>query len=194
MSRTKKISDDEALDGALKAMFRSGPAEFTLSAVAAEIGLSPATLLQRFGDKQTLVVRAIGRDNGEFARMIAEAPPLTGREAVLDLFWLLTPDIDDPAVLADKVLWLREDFRNAALRDLAQGRLRMLRAAIAARLPPLSIGAETAARLLEAQWQGAMTQWGVFHEGRLVDYVARCLNDWFDLAEGQSETHTSRQM
>lgn len=193
MSRTKKISDDAALDGALKVMFRSGPADFTLAAVAAEIGLSPATLLQRFGDKHTLIVRAIGRDNGEFARLIAEAPQLTGREAVLDLFWLLTPDIDDPAVLADQLLWLREDFRNPSLRNLAQARLKMLRAAIAARLPPLPIEAETAARLLEAQWQGAMTQWGVFHEGHLADYVARCLNDWFDLAEG-SETHPSQRL
>ncbi len=55
-----------------------------------------------------------------------------------------------------------------------------LRAAVAARLPPLPINADTAARLLEAQWQGAMNQWGFFQEGRLPDYVARCLNEWFD--------------
>ncbi len=186
MARTKRISDEAVLDGALKVMLRGGPADFTLSAVAAETGLAPATLLQRFGDKQTLIVRALGRDNGEFARLIAEAPPVVGREAVLDLFWLLTPDMDDPAVLADQILWLREDFRNADLAALSQDRFRMLRAAIAARLPPLSVSPETGARLLEAQWQGAVNQWGFFHEGKLGDYVARCLNDWFDLAEGRS--------
>ena len=193
MSRPKRISDDDALDGALKVMFRAGPGDFTLAAAAAAIGLSPATLLQRFGDKQTLIVRAIARGNAGFAALLADAPLVREREAVLDLFWLLTPDVDDPAALADQLLWLREDFRNPSLRNLAQARLKMLRAAIAARLPPLPIEAETAARLLEAQWQGAMTQWGVFHEGHLADYVARCLNDWFDLAEG-SETHPSQRL
>jgi len=185
MSRTKKISDEAVLDGALRVMYRAGPEAFTLAAVATETGLAPATLLQRFGDKQGLIDRAIGRDNGEFARLISEAPEATGRDAVLDLFWLLTPDIDDPRVLADQLLWLREDFRNAELGALAQARFNLLRAAIARRLPPLSISPAAAARLLEAQWQGALNQWSFFHEGRLIDYVARCLNDWFDLVEGE---------
>ncbi len=185
MARTKRISDETVLDGALRVMMRGGPADFTLAAVAAETGLAPATLLQRFGDKQTLIVRTLSRDNGEFARLIAEAPPIVGRDSVLDLFWLLTPDMDDPSVLADQILWLREDFRNAELAALSQDRFRLLRTAIAARLPPLSVPAETAARLLEAQWQGAVNQWGFFREGKLGDYVARSLNDWFDLAEGR---------
>ncbi len=184
MSRTKKISDEAVLDGALRVMYRAGPEAFTLAAVATETGLAPATLLQRFGDKQGLVVRAIGRDNGEFARMIGEAPAAVGRDAVLDLFWLLTPDIDDPKALADRLLWLREDFRNAELGALARARFDLLRAAIARRLPPLALAPSVAARLLEAQWQGAVNQWSFFHEGRLLDYVARCLNEWFDLAEG----------
>ncbi len=58
-----------------------------------------------------------------------------------------------------------------------------LRAAVAARLPPLRVAPDTAARLLEAQWQGAMNQWGFFQEGRLPDYVARALNEWFDAME-----------
>ncbi len=58
-----------------------------------------------------------------------------------------------------------------------------LRAAVAARLPPLPVATETAARLLEAQWQGAMNQWGFVQEGRLPDYVARALNEWFDAME-----------
>jgi AcrR family transcriptional regulator len=183
MPRRKRISDEEVLDGTLRVMFRAGPGEFTLAAAAAEAGIAPATLLQRFGDKQSLIVRAIARDNAGFERVLEVAPAARSREAVLDLFWLLTPDIDDPAALADQLLWLREDFRTPELNALAQRRFRLLRAAVAERLPPLSVSPETGARLLEAQWQGALNQWGFFHQGRLVDYVARCLTEWFDLAE-----------
>jgi AcrR family transcriptional regulator len=183
MPRPKRISDDDVLDGALKVMFRGGPADFTLAAVAAEVGIAPATLLQRFGDKQGLIVRTLARDNGEFARLLDQAPRARSREAVLDLFWLLSPDGDDPVALADQLLWLREDFRDPELNALSRERFRMLRAAIAERLPPLRVDPEVGARLLEAQWQGALNQWGFFQEGRLVDYVARCLGEWFDLAE-----------
>lgn len=181
MPRAKRISDEAALEGALEVMFRTGPGELTLAAVAAEVGLSPATLLQRFGDKQRLIAKAIAQGNGRFARLVAEAPRSAGRDAVLDLFWLLTPDVEHPAALADQLLWLGEDFRDPELNALAQARFRLLRAAVAERLPPLRVSPEVGARLLEAQWQGALNQWGFFHEGRLVDYVARCLTEWFDL-------------
>lgn len=183
MSRPKKISDEATLDAALRVMFRTGPADFTLAAVAQESGLSPATLMQRFKDKQGLVVRAIAQENARFAERFEQAPQAPGREAVLDLFWLLTPDLDDPAALAKQLLWLGEDFRNPELNSSARQMFTALRTAVARRLPPLPIDPEIAARLLEAQWQGAMNQWGVFQEGGLLDYVSRCLNEWFDAME-----------
>jgi AcrR family transcriptional regulator len=186
MPRPKKITDEAVLEAALRVMLRAGPEDFTLAAAAAEAGVSPATLIQRFGDKHTLIVRALAQDTAQYARMLEEAPVRVGREAVLDVFWLMTPDVDieDPAALADQILWLREDFRDPQLRALAQERFRLLRRAIAERLPPLPVPPEVAARLIEAQWQGALNQWGFFPEGRLVDYVQHALNDWFDLAEG----------
>ena len=51
----------------------------------------------------------------------------------------------------------------------------MLREAVAARLPPLPISPELAARLIEPQWQGALNQWGFFREGPLPDFVAASL-------------------
>jgi AcrR family transcriptional regulator len=184
MARSRRISDEAALAGALRVMFRKGPAEFTLAAVAAEVGIAPPTLVQRFGDKRGLILRALAQDNGEFAAAIAEAPRSHGRAAVIDLFRLLTPDIDDPDVLATGLLWLREDFRDPDLNALARERWRMLREAVAERLPPLPIPPELATRLIEAQWQGAFNQWGFFREGRLPDFVTDSLGAWFDLAEG----------
>ena len=180
MSRPKRISDEAVLDAAVRVMLRTGPGGFTLAEAGREAGVSAATLLQRFGDKQTLIVRALTRDVSGFIARLDEAPEAPGREAVLDLFWLITPDTDDAEAFADQLPWLREDFRNPELNRLSREMFTALRAAVAIRLPPLPVPAETAARLLEAQWQGAMNQWGFFQEGRLPDYVAGALNEWFD--------------
>src|SRR5438046_6540658 len=83
---------------------------------------------------------------------------------------------------ADQLLWLRQDMRDPDLNRLARARFDLLRQAIAARTPPLPVDAETAARLLEAQWQGALNQWGIYRQGSLVDYVTRSLAAWFTLA------------
>src|SRR5260221_1734269 len=121
MARPRRISNEAVLAGALKVMFRNGPAELTLAAVAAEVGIAPPTLVQRFGDKRGLILRALAQDNGAFAAAIAQAPRTTrGRAAVIGLLRLLTPDIDDPDDLATGLLWLREDFRDPALNALAR--------------------------------------------------------------------------
>ena len=183
MSRPKLISDEAVLDAAVRVMLRAGPGGFTLAEAGREAGVSAATLLQRFGDKQTLVVRALARDVDGFILRLDDAPQTPSREAVLDLFWLVTPDTDDPQAFVDQLPWLREDFLRPELNQLSRRMFVALRAAVAQRLPPLPIPADSAARLLEAQWQGAMNQWGFFQEGRLPDYVSQCLNEWFDAME-----------
>ena len=183
MPRRKTVSDASVLDGALCVMFRTSPSKFTLADVAEEVGIAPATLMQRFKSKRNLIVRAIERDNAQFSKTLIAAPQATGAEAVIGLFVQLTPDLgpqDDS--LTDQLLWLREDFRDAQLNSLARERFRVLRSAITARLPILPVPPAVAARLLDAQWQGALNQWGFFKEGRLVDYVRRCLREWFALA------------
>ena len=89
MPRPRRISDEAVLAGALKVMFRNGPAEFTLAAIAAEVGIAPPTLVQRFGDKRGLILRALAQDNGAFAAAVAEAPQTRGRASVIGLFLLL---------------------------------------------------------------------------------------------------------
>jgi AcrR family transcriptional regulator len=182
MPRVRRISDEAVLAGALKVMFRNGPAEFTLAAVAAEVGIAPPTLVQRFGDKRGLTLRALVQDNEAFAAAVAAAPRARGTASVIGLLLSLTPDLQDPDALAPGLLWLREDFRDPELNALARARWELLRGAIAERLPPLPIAPELGARLIEAQWQGAFNQWGFFREGRLPDFVAASLEAWFELA------------
>ncbi|HEY1709797.1 MAG TPA: TetR family transcriptional regulator [Rhizomicrobium sp.] len=181
MARRKLISDEAVLDAALQVMFRKGPSEFALTDVAAAAGIAPATLLQRFGDKRRLIVAAIARDNESFARTLSELPRVTGADAVIAVFRVLMTDTDNADAFADQLLWLHQDMRDPDLNALARERFRLLREAVAVRLPPLPIAPAQAALLIEAQWQGALLQWGVARQGRLIPFVTKALTAWFAL-------------
>ncbi|HLK24209.1 MAG TPA: helix-turn-helix domain-containing protein [Caulobacteraceae bacterium] len=183
MARRKTISDEDVLAAAARVMFARGPTEFTLADVAAEAGIAPATLVQRFGDKRGLVVAAIAQDNAAFASNMRALPPARGPEAVIDVFRQMFPEVGESNAdyFADQLLWLRQDMRDPDLNRLARERFAVLREVVAARMPDTPIEETLAAQLVEAQWQGALLQWGLEPEGRLADFVARSLQAWFNL-------------
>jgi AcrR family transcriptional regulator len=182
MARTKTISDDTVLTAAATVMFAKGPSDFTLADAAKAAGIAPATLVQRFGDKHGLVVAAITQDNRAFQRFLAELPRDVGADAVIGVFARMFDGVEEDADrFADQLLWLRQDMRDPDLNRLARERFEMLRAAVAERMPPLSIPASDAAVLVEAQWQGVLNQWGIFRQGRLAEFVTQRLRAWFDL-------------
>ena len=186
MARTKTISDEAVLAAAATVMFAKGPSDFTLADVAKAAGIAPATLVQRFGDKHGLVVAAITQDNRAFERFLAELPNENGAEAVIGVFARMFQGVDEDAdQFADQLLWLRQDMRDPDLNRLARERFTALRAAVAARLPPLPIPGADAARLVEAQWQGALLQWGIEREGRLSEFVTAQLRAWFEMIGGR---------
>lgn len=182
MPRRKTISDDEILDRALPLMVSAGPAGFTLAELARELGVAPATLLQRFGDKATLIGRVLARDNDRFVEWLGALPADTGAEAVTRIYAECTTLFGESSNLADHLLWLREDIRDPMLNRLARERFALFRAEIVKRLPPMRIAADRAARLLDAQFHGAVIQWALEPVGTLDDFVADSLASWFALA------------
>lgn len=190
MARRKSISDNDILDRALPLMISAGPAGFTLAALAKEIGIAPATLLQRFGDKQTLIALVFARDNDRFVQWLAALPAGAGADIVIAIYADGTNLFGEAASLADHLLWLREDIRDPALNRLARQRFALFRAEIIKRLPPLPIDAGRAARLLDAQFHGAVIQWALEPCGSLADFVTRSLTDWFGLC-GALETRVA---
>lgn len=188
MPRRKTLTDEAVLDAALRVMFRGGPGDFTLAAVTAETGIAPSTLLQRFGSKRGLVRQAVARANASFAAWLAVQPVERSAEAVIRLFQATTPGRDLEDTLADQLLWLREDYRDPDMNALAREHFRVLREAVAARMPDVGLPLPLAVRLVEAQWQGALTQWGLERRGRLRTYAGESLRAWFRLARpGEGE-------
>ena len=182
MPRHKSISDQEILDRALPLMASAGPGGFTLADLSKKIGIAPATILQRFGDKQTLIERAFARDNERFVAWIESLPDGVGAAVVIQIYTDATKLFGDNPSLADHLLWLREDIRDPVMNRLALARFKLFRAAIVKRLPPLRVPARTAARLLDALHHGAVVQWALEPRGRLDAFVKRSLKDWFRLS------------
>lgn len=54
--RPRRLPDSAILDAAAKVVNRTGPERFTLADVGGEVGLSAATLVQRFGSKRALLL------------------------------------------------------------------------------------------------------------------------------------------
>src|SRR5262245_49678369 len=78
MPRPRTASNESILDAAFRVITRLGPANLTLADVAGEVGLSPATLVQRFGSKRGLLLALckLGMDSVEecFAAIRREHP------------------------------------------------------------------------------------------------------------------------
>lgn len=182
MPRRKTISDEELLERALPLMAEAGPQGFTLAELARVVGVAPATLLQRFGDKRTLIERALAHDNHRFVGWLETLPGGVGADVVVRIYSDATKLFGDNPSLSDHLLWLREDIRDPALNRLALARFKLFRAEIVKRLPPLPLPPERAADLLDAQYHGAVVQWALEPKGTLADYVAEALRDVFRLA------------
>jgi AcrR family transcriptional regulator len=189
MPRKKILSDDEILERALPVMARTGPGGFTLAHVTKETGLSPATLLQRFGSKRAMIERAFARDNERFATWIANLPEGRGADkrsmaAALEVYRAATASFhNEPHTeLADHLLWLREDIRDPAFNAMARARFALFRAAILKRLPPTRLPAGQVAGLLDAQCHGAIMQWAIEPKGSLQAHVMKSLTAIMTLA------------
>jgi AcrR family transcriptional regulator len=182
MPRQKSISDEAILDLALPVIAQAGPAGFTLADIARATGVAPATLIQRFGDKLTLTHRAFARDNERFIPWLKTLPKGRGVDIVVGIYVDATRLFGDNPSLADHLLWLREDIRDPAMNRLALARFKLFRAEIVKRLPPMPIPAHRAARLLDAQYHGAVVQWALEPTGSLADFMHKSLRDWFRLA------------
>lgn len=182
MPRKKQQSDEALLEALMPAIFSKGPREFTLAEAAGAAGLSAATLIQRFGSKQGLVVAALELTNRRNFAALDNLPPEKGAKAVIRIFVERTPAPEHEHLLSDQLLWLRESMADPEINAVSRDYFVKFRRTIAERMPPLGIPADEAALLVEAQWHGAMTQWGIGRDGHLRGYVERSLYNWFELA------------
>lgn len=177
MARPRKITDEALLDAVGAILSREGPAGLTFQTASAAGGLSPATLVQRFGSKEALLRAALLRmwDALDARTAAADANHALDPEGAIALLVRLSSGYGATAdETAQGLLLLREDFRDPELRARGAAWHNALSAALARRLG----GDPELGRLMASQWQGAVLWWGFSRAGTLRGYLRRELRAW----------------
>ena len=135
MPRPRTIGDDAVLDATTELIGRVGPARLTLAHVADAVGLSPATLVQRFGSKRGLLL-AVARRPVDLAAMFdaARAAEPARLDALVAAIVALTRSVRTPDALANSIAFLQLDLADAEFHAEALGFFAALRGHVEALL------------------------------------------------------------
>jgi AcrR family transcriptional regulator len=178
--RPRETTDDAILEATYRAMSQHGPARLTLAHVAREVGVAPATLMQRFGSKRGLLLalaRQSARTTGQQYAAIraAHRSPLAALFAVAECMAGLAPT---PEALANNLAYLHVDLTDADFHEIAlqqaraaRGEVRaILDAAVAAReLTPCDTA--RLARLVGVLLGGGLLAWAVERDATAAEWL-----------------------
>jgi AcrR family transcriptional regulator len=184
MPRSKTQSDSEVVRATARVLLRFGPARFTLADVAAETGLSPSTLVQRFGSKRGLM-----RAFADAAAAEAEKPFERAREQVSSPLGALraalvaaSSELGSRQEVANSLGVLIDDLSDDEMRAAAVRHARRTAQAIRALLDEAVAEGELAyadteglALSVQAAWNGAVIQWALRGSGNFEAFLSRVL-------------------
>jgi AcrR family transcriptional regulator len=168
------------LDAAERVVSRLGVANVTLADVAAELGISPGTLVHRFGSKRAMLLALLGRSTERSAARSAAAHTAPGSPyaTLLALGDRAARHVQSPEMLVNNLAFVQAELNDPEFRRLALARalaLRqeiraLIRAAIAAgELRPGN--AQQLARALQATINGSLLQWAIERTGDLAPWI-----------------------
>lgn len=175
MARTKTKPDVDVLDAALGLMRQHGPDALTFATLSERSGLSPATLVQRFGTKANLKRAALFRAWDALDALTADliaASPRTPQGAIAILVGL-SGNYGEIDAYAEGLLMLREDFRDPQLRARGVAWRGTLVKGLDACFADIPNAQRNIGALLASQWQGCLLWWGFEAKERVDAYVER---------------------
>ncbi|WP_242902450.1 TetR/AcrR family transcriptional regulator [Actinomadura terrae] len=177
MARPRGVEDAVILRAAVRVMGRAGPAGLTLAAVAREVGLAPATLVQRFGSKHGLLLALADRSETDASEMAGRVRRSHGSalEALAALTVESMAEMTTPETFANHLAFLCMDLGDPQLYERALAIHRTQTRAIedllaeAAGTGELRAGTDAAAlaRSVQAIIAGAGLTWALEREGAL---------------------------
>jgi AcrR family transcriptional regulator len=178
--RPRETTDEAILAATGRAISRFGPARLTLAHVAAEVGVAPATLVQRFGSKRGLLLalarQAPAETGGQYAALRAAHPsPLAALFAVADCMagMAVTPE-----ELANHLAFLNIDLTDPEFHQLALQQARAARGELTAILDAAVKAGELApcaterlARAVQVTLGGGLIAWAIEREGTAAEWL-----------------------
>ena len=183
--RPQKVTDEDVFAAAQRAMSWRGPHELTLADIAAEAGVTPGRLVQRFGSKRALMValsqRFAGSAGPTFAGLRAAH---RGALATLRAYAACMADLAPTAdALLRNLAYLQGDLADDVLRGHLVQNARAARREIEALLEAATAAGElrrgvdvrALARTVETVISGSLMTWATYREGKAADWIGRDL-------------------
>lgn len=179
MPRPRTISDEEVLDAVLALAHRVGPARVTFAAAAAEVGLSAATLVQRFGTKRDLLLAADKRGIDLWVGALDRSTAASPLARIVEGLVLAADPVATPEQMANSLAMLQldladPDFHAETLRGARAVRARIMRdlgAALEAGELRQGSDIATLAKLVETTYHGALIGWAIHRESTLAGWM-----------------------
>jgi AcrR family transcriptional regulator len=179
VGRPRTVSDEQILSGAGHLIGRVGPARLTLAEVGREVGLSAATLIQRFGSRRGFLLALARHGVDTLPRRVAEAA--TGARpahALVDVFADMAGGVRSTEEFANHLAFLLLDLADPDFHRISRDYANAVEQAIA---EVLTAG-QTAGELtpgdlshlpwaLHAAYNGALVTWGMTGTGDPAEHV-----------------------
>lgn len=182
--RPRTVTDDEILAATGRAMSRVPPTRFTLAEVAREVGLAPATLVQRFGSKRGLLLALSAQSAASMDACFdmvreAHASPL---EALFAAATEMARFSATPQELANSIAYLHIDLSDAEFHRYILESSRAMQRGYRALLDDAVVAGELkgcdterVARVVEAVAAGSLIGWAIHRKGKADAWVRKDL-------------------
>ena len=182
--RPRATSDQDILTATHRVVSRLGP-NLTLADVAAEAGVSPATLVQRFGSKRGLLLAfasAGSEDLGDYFAGI-RAKHRSPIAAVYEVGRCIAAMAETPEMLSNSLAFLQMDLVDPEFHQHALVHSRGMQAGIKRLLDEAVREGELhrcdtsrLARAVQALIGGSMLQWAIERNGKVTDRLSEDLD------------------
>ena len=159
---------------------RVGPARLTLADVGDEVGLAPATLLQRFGSKRGLLIALVQQalESVDDSFTSVRAARHSALDAAIAAAGTMAEHVRTPEELANNLAFFQIDLSDAEFHRLALEHSRRVRAGYQALLQEaITVGeliecdAGALASALQAVAAGSLLNWAIHRDGPVADRV-----------------------
>lgn len=179
MGRPQTVTDEQIVRAAARAIGKHGPVKLTLAHVAAEVGITPAAIVQRFGSKRGLLL-AIGESQAfavdpQIDAALARRTPLRALYVVLTAQARAMGSIEE---MANHLAFLQLDLADPDLRSRARSQARALLAGIRRLLGAAVDGGELKVDDLDelalsvyTTFNGALISWALVGRGSVASWV-----------------------
>jgi AcrR family transcriptional regulator len=178
--RPRTVTDEKVMEAVAKVIGRVGPAKLTLADVGREIGLSAATLVQRYGSKRGLLlaVATSAVESVDACFDMVRAAHRSPLAAVVAAATDVTRYLDTPEEVANHLAFLQMDLSDPDFnrlmvinsKKMLDGYTRLLREAVEAG-ELVECDTVRLARAITAVCGGSLISWAAFKQGTAVAWV-----------------------